>query len=287
MARKKRRVLAQFQPPEKEDEGPKKVYQDEFQSTVGKKVKKFADQFEGKSKTITYALAAVAVLILIGGIFYIWNKRSNNAAQTELGKAIEISQRSISDTPQPAGSTVKTFKTQNERSEAAIAEFQAVADKFGGAVGEKAKYFVAVNRLFIDRPTAVNELTELAKSSGEVGVLSKFALAQSNADDGKLDEAAALYQELAALDNPVLSKDTINLALAKIYEKQKKVNEATDIYYNIAKAASEAKDADGNPVPMSSTARDAKAKVEELNPERAKEIVEPPPPMPGGMPMGM
>jgi predicted negative regulator of RcsB-dependent stress response len=287
MARKKRRVLAQFQPPEKEDEGPKKVYQDEFQSTVGKKIKNFADQFEGKSKTITYALAAVAVLILIGGIFYVWNKRSINEAQTALGKAIEVSQRTISDTPQPAGSTVKTFKTQNERAEASIAEFQAVADKFGGAVGEKAKYFVAVNRLVTDRPTAINELTELAKASGEVGMLSKFALAQTSSDDGKFDEAAALYQELVALDNPVIAKDTLNIALAKIYEKQKKVNEATDIYYNIAKAASEAKDADGNPVPMSSTARDAKAKVEELNPERAKEIVEPPPTMPGGMPMGM
>ncbi len=288
MARKKRRVLDQFQPPIKEDDGPKKAYQDEFQSTVGKKLVEASKQFEGKGKTITYALAAVAVLIVIGGIFYVWNSRSKSAAQTALGKAIEISQRPVSDTPQPAGSTVKSFKTQNERAEAAIAEFQAVSDKFGGAAGEKAKYFIAVTRLTVDRPTAVGELTELAKSSGEVGILSKFALAQANADDGKFDEAAAIYQELAALDNPVLSKDTINVALAKIYEKQKKVTEATDIYYNIAKSAAEAKDADGNPVPMSSTARDAKAKVEELNPERAKEIVEPTPAMPGGgMPLGM
>lgn len=287
MARKKRRVLAQFQPPEKEDEGPKKAYQDEFQSSVGKKIKNFADQFEGKGKTITYALAAVAVLILIGGIFFVWNKRANNTAQTALGKAIEVSQRAISESP-AAGSTQKTFKTPKERAEAAILEFQGVVDKFGGSAGEKAKYFIAVNRLIIDRPTAIGELTELSKLSGEVGVLSKFALAQTNADDGKLDEAVAIYQELAALDNPILSKDTINLALAKIFEKQKKVNEATDIYYNIAKAASEAKDSEGNPVPMSSTARDAKEKVEELNPERAKEIVEPAPAMPpGGMPLGM
>jgi hypothetical protein len=31
----------------------------------------------------------------------------------------------------------------HERSEAAISEFQAVSDKFGGSVGEKAKYFIA------------------------------------------------------------------------------------------------------------------------------------------------
>lgn len=288
MARKKRRVLAQFQPPVKEDEGPKKAYQDEFQSTVGRQILDWSKKFEGKRKTVNYALAAVAVLLIIGGIFYIWNKRSANAAQTALGKAIEVSQRAISETPPAAGSTQKTFKTQNERSQAAIVEFQMVIDKFGGAAGEKAKYFIAVNRLTIDRPTAINELTELAKTSGEVGILSKFALAQANDDDGKLDEAAALYQELAALDNAVLSKDTINIALAKIFEKQKKVNEAADIYFNIAKAASEAKDAEGNPVPMSATARDAKEKLEQLNPEKAKEIVEPEPTMPGGgLPIGM
>lgn len=288
MARKKRRVLPQFQEPvEVKDDKPKKAYQDEFQATVGNKVKDFSEKFEGKGKTVVYALAAVAVLAILGGIFYVWNKRSTNAAQTALGKAIETSQRTVTDQPLPAGSTEKTFKTQKERAEAAITEFQAVVDKFGGNVGEKAKYFIAVNRLTFDRPVAIQELTTLSNNSGEVGTLAKFALAQAQTDDGKLDEAAALYQQLAALDNPILSKDTINFNLAKIYEKQNKTAEAADVYFNIAKAASEAKDADGNAIPMSLTAREAKEKLEELNPEKAKEIKEPEPTSPlGGLPMG-
>ena len=180
----------------------------------------------------------------------------------------------------------KTFSTEKARAEAAINEFQAVADKYGNPVQEKAKYFIAVNRLTIDRPAAVQELTELSKSSDEVGTMSKFALAQAQTDDGKLDEAAALYQELAAMSNPILAKETVNFELAKIYEKQGKRDEAANLYYDIAKKASEAKDADDKPIPMSQTASEAKRKLEEINPEKAKDIVIPVPSAPTGMPFG-
>jgi tetratricopeptide (TPR) repeat protein len=283
MARKKRQIPEQFQAPVQTADKPKTVYQDEFQSGVNRRVEDFGRKFEGKGRNVLYGLAALAVLAVLVGIFFAWNRRSDAAAQTALGKAIETSQAQVSDSPAPAGSTEKVFKTERARAEAAIPEFQTVVDKFGGAVEEKAKYFIAVNRLKIDRAAGVSELEALAKASGEVGTLSKFALAQTKADDGKLDEAAALYQELAALSNPILAKDTINFELANIYQKQGKTTEAADIYYSIAKTASEAKGLDEKPIPMSQTAREAKDKLEEINPERAKEIVEPAPESPFGM----
>jgi len=287
MARKKRQVPEQFKAPVQTPDKPKTVYQDEFQSGVNRKVEDFGKKFEGKGRNILYGLAALAVLAVLIGIFSIWNRRSEAAAQTALGKAIETSQAQVSDSPAPAGSTAKVFKTDKERSEAAIAEFQTVVDKFGGAVEEKAKYFIAVNRLKLDRAAGIAELEPLSKSSGEIGALSKFALAQAKASDGKYDEAVTLYNELIGLSNPILSKDTLNFELAQIYQKQGKTNEAADHYYNIAKAASEAKGLDDKPVPMSQTAREAKDKLEEINPERAKEIVEPAPESPfGGMPFG-
>ena len=287
MARKKRQVPEQFKAPVQTADKPKTVYQDEFQSGVNRKVEDFGKKFEGKGRNILYGLAALAVLAVLIGIFSIWNRRSEAAAQTALGKAIETSQAQVSDSPAPAGSTAKVFKTDKERSEAAIAEFQTVVDKFGGAVEEKAKYFMAVNRLKLDRAAGIAELEPLSKSSGEIGALSKFALAQAKASDGKYDEAVTLYNELIGLSNPILSKDTLNFELAQIYQKQGKTNEAADRYYNIAKAASEAKGLDDKPVPMSQTAREAKDKLEEINPERAKEIVEPAPESPfGGMPFG-
>lgn len=285
MARNKRRLPQQFQAPVVEDDKKKVVYRDDFQKNVGGKVREFGKQFEGKGKNILYALAAVAVLAVLIGIFFAWNRRTNNAAQTALGKAIETSEAQVTSSP-PPGSTAKTFATDKERADAAISEFQAVSDKYGNPVQEKAKYFIAVNRLTTDRPTAVQELDALSKSDDEVGTMSKFALAQALNDDGKLDEAAALYKTLVEQKNPILAKETLNFELAKIYEKQNKKNEAADIYYDIAKPASEAKDADGKPIPMSATAREAKQKLEAINPEKAKDIVEPVTAPPTGMPFG-
>ncbi|MBO0200738.1 hypothetical protein, partial [Vibrio alginolyticus] len=93
-----------------------------------------------------------------------YSNRSNAAAQAALAKAIEISNSPISDNPPPAGSTQKTFKTEKERAEAAIVEFQKVVDTYGGKVGEKAKYFIAINKLSIDRPAAISELETLSKN---------------------------------------------------------------------------------------------------------------------------
>jgi len=224
----------------------------------------------------------LAVIALLIGIFYLWNSRSNAAGQAALGKAIDTSQATVSPSPMPAGSTQKSFKTERERAEAAIGEFEAVAQNFGGAVGEKAKDFAAVNRLTIDRPAGIEQLRSLANSDSPAGRLSKFALAQALADDGKFDEAVPLYQSLAAEKEPIIAHDTINFNLAKIYEKQGNKQQAADIYFDIAKAASEAKDQDGKPVPMTETARDAKTRLEELDPDRAKQIVEPEPQSPFG-----
>lgn len=260
----------------------KKTYVDPFQSQVVPRIEEAGKKLEGKGRTILYGIAALVLVLIIGAIFMNWSRKSGAAAQSALGKAIETSQAQISETGPAAGSTEKTFKTEKERSEAAITEFQAIADKFGGSVGEKAKYFIAVNRLFVDRPAAIQELEGMASASSEVGKLAKFALAQTRVEDNRLDDAAALYKELAEMNDAVVAKDTINAELAKVYEKQGKKDQALEIYFNIAKTAAEAKDMDGKPVPMTQTATEAKDKVKEINPEKAKEIPESTPESPFG-----
>jgi tetratricopeptide (TPR) repeat protein len=285
MARKKRRIEPVAAATNEPKDKPR--YQDPFQQRVGGKIEEAGKKLEGQGRNILYGLGALVVLGIIVWIIYAWSGRSSAAAQAALGKAIEISQTRVSDTPPAAGSTEKTFKTEKERAEAAVAEFEKVAEKYGGDIGEKAKYFAATNRLGLDRAAAIASLEELSKSTSDAGKLSKFALAQTRADDGKTDEAVALYQELAGMSDPIVSKETINFELAKLYEKQGKKSEAVDLLFNLVKAASEVKDPDGKSVPLSPTAQNAKDKLKDLDPERAKEIPEPAPEPPlGGMPFG-
>jgi tetratricopeptide (TPR) repeat protein len=274
MARKKR-IIEQPAVPVGTEQKPTVAYQDAFQHNVSRKIEDASRSFEGKGKNLLYGLAALVVLAVLIGIFMTWNRRSNQTAQAALGKAIETSQAQVTEAPPPAGSaTAKTFKTEKERAQAAITEFESVT-KFGGDVAEKARYFIAVNRLSLDRAAGISELETLAKGNNEVGKLSKFALAQTRADDGKTDEAVNLYKELAAMNDPIIAKDTLNFQLAKLYEKQGKKDEAITLYYNIAKTAAEAKDADGKAVSPTTTAREAREKLTALAPEKAKEIPEP------------
>lgn len=249
-------------------------YQDPFQSAVVHRVEAVGQKFEGKGRTILYALGAIILVAIVVAVVSQISRRSSGTAQAALGKAIETSKARVTDVPVPAGSTEKTFKTEKERAEAAIAEFQIVVDKFGGPVGEKAKYFLAVNKLVVDRAAGIQELEGLSTSTSEVGKMAKFALAQTKADDGKLDEAAALYQDLIAGQGNVIATETINFALAKVFEKQGKTAEAVDLYYKIAKASSEEKDADGKPMAMGETGRAAKEKLAQLDPAKASEIKE-------------
>ena len=274
MARKKRRLepVAVAATETK----PTTRYKDEFQSTVGSKVEELGKSLEGQGRTILYGLGALAVLVILIWIFYAWSSRSDAAAQAALGKAIETAQSQVSETSPPAGSTARTFKTEKERADAAIAEFQAVVDNHGGDAGEKAKYFIAVNKMYTDRSAAIGELESLSKGSDEVAKLSKFALAQAYAGDNKLDQAASLYSELDGMADPIVAKESIKLALADIYEKQGKKQEAVSILFDLVKTATEAKDLDGKAVPLSSTATSAKDKLTQLDPEKAKELPQQP-----------
>ncbi len=275
--RRKKRQPQTVEAPPTEESG-KVQYQDDFQANIGNKIEELGSKLEGKGRNLLYGMAALAVLAVLVGIFYTWNRRTNNAAQAALGKAIETSQAFVTDSPIPAGSTIKTFKTERARAEAAIKEFQLVAETYGSPHKEKAEYFIAVNRFQIDRTAAVKDLERLAAGTGETAVLSKFALAQAKTASGKLDEAARLYEQLKALDDTVLAKDTISFELARIYEKQDKIKPAADIYFTIVKTATELKDKENNPVPLSPTALEARDKLNQLAPERAKEIKDPEPP---------
>ncbi len=264
---------------------PVSRYEDSFQYSVGRRVEEAGKRFEGQGRNLLYGLGAIAVIGVLIWIFVSWNNRSTAAAQTALGKAIEVSSRRVTDEALPADSTEKVFKSEKERAEAAIKEFQTVVDTYGGSVGDKAKYFIAVNQLAVDRAAGISALESLANGSGSVASVAKFALAGTKESDGQLDQALELYRSLAASSDPVYSKDTINLAMANIYEKQGKKQEAVDLLFTMLKAASEAKDADGKAIPFSGSLLDAQEKLNDLDPAKAKEL--PQQESPFGGPIGM
>ncbi len=251
---------------------------DKFRDTTMRLFDRIGDRLEGKGRAILYGIAAVILIALVTGLVIRWTNRKADEARAALGRAIAIAASPVSSSPTP-GAPAPRFANEQERAQKAIEEFQKVAAKYGDPYRSQARYFIAANLLFVDRNKGISDLSELGSNRiTEVAILSKFALAQAKETDGKLDEAIALYRELAAANSIVVTPETANLRLAKTYVKQGKKKEAADLLFTIADTARKAKDEEGNPKPESQAARDAAQELEKIDPARYAQLTPEPPP---------
>jgi tetratricopeptide (TPR) repeat protein len=250
----------------------RELQHDRFRDTTMSFLDRLGNLLEGRGRTVLYGLGGLILASLLIILFVKWNNGKNDEARQALGRAITITRATVSPSPLP-GSTEVTYLTENQRAQNAIAEFEKVAAKYGEPYKSESRYFIASNRLVLDRPKGISELTELSNNSiGEVAALSKFALAQANESDRKFDDAARLYSELARLNSPTVTPETANLRLAKVYDKQGKKKEAADLLFNIVDAARKAKDSDNKAVPQSTAAREAAEQLQKLDPDRYAQL---------------
>ena len=250
----------------------RELQHDRFRDTTMSFFDRLGNSLEGRGRSTLYVLGGLLLAGLLVLAFVRWSNKKSNEARQAIGRAITISRGQVSTTPIP-GSTELTFATDSERAQRAIDEFEKVAAKYGDPYKSESRYFIASNRLVVDRQKGISELAELQNSNvGEVAALSKFALAQAYESDGKLDDAARLYSELAKLNSPTVTAETANLRLAKVYEKQEKKKEAADLLFNIIDASRKAKGSDNQPLPQSSAAREATDELKKLDPDRYAQL---------------
>lgn len=245
---------------------------DRFRDTTMSFFDRLGELLEGKGRTILYALGGLILAGVLVMVFVRWSNKKSDEASQALGRAITISTADINPAPIP-GSTEPTFGSEYDRAQSAIQEFEKVAAKYGDPYRAEARYFAASNRLLVDRTKALTELSELSNSSvPEVAALSKFALGQAKESDGKLDEAAQLYSDLAKQNSTSVTSETANLRLAKVYNKQGKKKEAVDVLFNLVDASRKAKGENNQPAPVSAAAREAATELQKLDPERYSQL---------------
>jgi len=251
---------------------------DRFRDATMLLADRLADRVAGRRQQILYGLIGLIVVAI--GIYAIvrWRHKHTEEAEAAMGRAIAINAADIGPNP-PPGSRDPFFTSQQERSERAIQEFEKVAAKYGEPYRTEARYFIATNELVTDRLKAETDLQNLASGSGDVALLAKYALAEAKESDGNLDQAAALYSQIAAANSQVVTTDSANLRLAVVYNKQGKKKEASDILFNMISAARNAKDKDGKPLPESAAAREAAQELLKIDPDRNAQLPAPPSPL--------
>jgi hypothetical protein len=257
----------------------KQLKHDKFRDTATDVYERLSPHVEGRERTILYAVGGLVVLVALVIVFSYWRESRADDARNALGKAIETASAPVeSGTPMP-GETGPTFKTDKERAQRAVEEFQKVQATYGSPYKEIAQYFAATNLLTLDRAKGLSELESLTKSGNEeVAARAKFALAEARESDGQYDQAAPLYQELINDKNKTVSENTLKLRLANVYEKQGKKDEAADILFKMVEAARKATGKDGKPPQDSEVIRAAADKLQQLSPERYAQLPKEPTP---------
>jgi len=251
---------------------------DRFRDATMLLADRLADRVGDHRKQILYGLLGLVVVAI--GVYALvrWRHKHADEAAAAMGRAIAINDADVGPNP-PPGSRDPFFTSQPERSEAAIREFEKVAAKYGEPYRTEARYFIATNELVTDRLKAEADLQNLTSAQGDVGVLSKYALAQAKESDGALDQAAALYSQIATSNSSVVTPNSANLRLAIVYNKQSKRKEAADILFNMISEARNAKDKDGKPIPESAAARAAAQELLKIDPTRHAQLPAPPAPL--------
>jgi len=251
---------------------------DRFRDATMLLADRMAERVGDHRKQILYGLIGLVVVAI--GIYAIvrWRHKHADEAAAAMGRAIAINDADIGPTPPPA-SRDPFFTSQQERSERAIQEFEKIAAKYGEPYKTEARYFIATNELVTDRLKAEADLQSLTNAGGDVGVLAKYALAQAKESDGALDQAAALYSQIATTNSTVVTPNSANLRLAVVYNKQSKKKEASDILFNMVSEARNAKDKDGKPIPESAAARAAAQELLKIDPTRHAQLPAPPAPL--------
>jgi tetratricopeptide (TPR) repeat protein len=263
----------------------KELKHDKFRDTTFDAYDRLSHRFEGKGRTILYAVGGAVALVALVLVFNWWREQRADAARLALGQAIKIAEAPVSATPQP-GLTGPSFTTERERAQKAVEAFQKVQNDYGSPYRELARYFAAANLLTVDRPKGISELEALSKDGdADVAARARFALAQSREADAQYDAAAAGYQELLKNQSAAVTPNVVKLRLASVYEKQGKKDEAVNLLFQMVEAARNAKGKDGKPRPESTVVRTAADKLQELSPERYAQLPKEPSPA-GSFPLG-
>ena len=141
---------------------------DRFRDATMLLADRLADRVGDHRKQILYGLIGLVIVAI--GIYALvrWRHKHADEAATAMGRAIAINDADVGPNP-PPGSRDPFFTSQQERSEAAIREFEKVAAKYGEPYRTEARYFIAVNELVTDRPTKETFAFELFQVVVECG----------------------------------------------------------------------------------------------------------------------
>ena len=192
------------------------------QDEITTSLQTFTDLVVARKKEVTAGLTVLAVLVI--GIFgwSYYSSRRNASAQTQLSQAINIYNDTVN------------IKSDKERYEKTIAEAQKTHDQYRSLpVGKIALYYVALSQEGLgDTAKATQNLQEVTQEGdANIKAVAQFALGSVYKKHGDTQKAIDVYKQL--YDSGGYSKAAVAYELATLYETNKQVDQAKDLYQKL------------------------------------------------------
>ena len=209
---------------------------------------------------IAMALGALAlVAALVAGVIA-WRGRGANQAGALLGVAMAAAQSQVVPAPTVPGAKQQagTFPTEQARSEATLKAFNDVISAYPNTdAALAASYMVATELLAAGKATEAEQAFAAAAAKAGTGFyapMAKLGQAQAMQASGKMTEALAVYNDLAAVRDGSLPVDGVLMELGRASVKAGKTAEARAAFKRVV-----------DEFPDSTFANDARQRLAALN----------------------
>jgi tetratricopeptide (TPR) repeat protein len=206
-----------------------KLKQDHFIDTTTHGIEWAGDHRKSVLTTIAGVVGAIVILVLALVLF---NHREN-AASAAFGEAMQTLQAPLVTPGQPSDPGVKTYNTAKERSQAANAQFLAVADKYGWLRdGRNARYFAGLTYMEIGQTSSAESTLKTVAGSwnSQLASLANEALADIYHQTGRDPQAIEIYNQLTAHPTDAVPAGMAQIELAELYTDEGKIDQAHKIY---------------------------------------------------------
>jgi len=207
--------------------------QNEFQEVVTQAL----DLLGARRSELTKTIAALAVVAVAAGGYWLWHQYRLDNAHGMLADAMVVQEARVGPPAEATGSSGLTFPTERDRDLAAIAKFKAAADAYPSTdAGIFARYQEASLQVSLGNTAeAVKAYQAVIDRAGDglYGQMSKLGLAEAYARAGQYDQAITAYKELALRKDGQLPVDGILIELGRTYRDAGKKADAQQTFNRI------------------------------------------------------
>ena len=183
-------------------------------------------------RTIGLAVAAVVVVLALGGGYWAWKTRTENRAQAMLADAILVVQSPVADDKPGSKPAAGTFASVQARSEAALAKFTETYNAYPSSdAGIAARYYAAGALAMLGRHAEAaaryKEVVDRAGSDSFYGRMARLGVIDANTQAKQYDEAISAAQALVnATGDEVMPRDALLMELGRVQAAAGKKAEA-------------------------------------------------------------